>query len=129
VTNHDGSHERARELYETFLPPPDFRGLGARYEMHHHLGLAETLRAWDAARAWAPRDGEPREAMHNAEQHLRRLRPRAMAHYDEGRSADADPGGAVRSAMAQTLGAPAGQLAPPAPPLVPGSDSRVRELG
>ena len=126
---HAASQNVARDLYQQFLPPPDFRGLGSPYEMRHYLGLAETLRAWDAARVWAPRDGEAREAMHNAEQHLRRLRPTAMAHYDERRSAGADPGSAMRSAMPPGIGPPAGKLAPPAPTGGLRLEGRSPELG
>lgn len=61
------------------------------------MGVDDTLRAWAAARPWAasapqpegqwsPRSEQAAQAMGEAEAQLRRLRPAAMADYDEARA-------------------------------------------
>jgi len=78
------------------------------------MGVDETLRSWSAARPWAaaapqpdglwsPRSEEAAQAMGEAEAHLRRLRPAAMADYDEARAMGVDPLEAMR-AVAPQLG-------------------------
>lgn len=65
--------------------------------LRQEMGVDETLRAWAAARPWAaaapqpeglwsPRSEEAAMAVQLAEDHLRRLRPDAMADYDDARA-------------------------------------------
>lgn len=77
-----------------------------------HMGVDDTLRAWSAARPWAasspqpegqwsPRSEQAAQAMGEAEAQLRRLRPVAMADYDEARGMGTPALDAMQAALPQ----------------------------
>jgi hypothetical protein len=63
----------------------------------------ETLHAWHATRRWAPHDPEAAQALVAAEDHLRCLRPAAMAEFDRRVALGEDPPAAMTAVAAQLL--------------------------
>jgi hypothetical protein len=77
-------HDEARVIWQDLLPPPVLRDVDPNlYELRLNLTAAETLRRWHVAHTWAATDSEAAWAQRNAENHLRRIRPAAMAAYDQ----------------------------------------------
>ena len=116
----------AEDQYRRFVPPDPFPVQGARVEVGD-LDVAGTMRAWQAARLWSGHDERAAAAMTNAEDQLRRLRPAAMATYDERRAMGDDPDRAMGAAMPQMterVWAPA-----PAAGLDPGAPAAARSEG
>jgi hypothetical protein len=96
------AHDDARDMWQKLLPPPALRDIDAGlYELHLDLSPTETLARWHIAHIWADQDPEAAWAQRNAEEHLRRVRPDAMAEYDRRVARGADPIEALRAATAQ----------------------------
>lgn len=92
-------------LRERFLPSEPVRGIAPSlcetpFGVNEGPVLPETLRVWDAAAAaWQERYAV--HALYVAEDHLRRLVPDLMAHYDAQRGAGVDPVPAMATAQAE----------------------------